>query len=62
MTSPDVVFARIVIGSVAAFALLALAYFRLFGHRAKVAVARLLPRLVPVVGVAALSRTTLSPR
>jgi hypothetical protein len=53
MTPPDAVFARVIIGSVVAFALLALAYFRLFGQRAKVAVSRHLSILLPTVGVAA---------
>ena len=53
MTPPDVVFVRVIIGSVAAFALLALAYFWLFGRRAKVAVGRHLSILLPTTGVAA---------
>ncbi len=52
MTPDDVEFSRVIIGSVMAFGLLALAYFRLFGHRAKVAVAGRLSILLPGAGVA----------
>ena len=52
MTPSDDAFSRIIIGSEVAFVLLSLAYFRLFGRRARLAVARLIPVLLPVVCVA----------
>jgi hypothetical protein len=55
MTPADVAFSRIIVGSEVAFVLLALAYFRLFGRRAKVAVARLFAVLFPFVCVASAS-------
>jgi hypothetical protein len=51
MTPSDVAFSRVILGSVVAFGLVALAYFRLFGQRAKVAVSRRLSILLPIVGV-----------
>jgi len=54
MTPSDDAFSRIIIGSVVAFGLLALAYFGLFGQRAKVAVLRRLSIIVPTVGAAAI--------
>ena len=57
MNPPDDAFSRIIIGSEVVFVLLALAYFRLFGQRAKVAVARLFPVLLPFVCVASAGAT-----
>jgi hypothetical protein len=52
MPPSDVEFARVVIGSVAALGLLGLAYFRLFGQRAKIAVVRHLWILPPMTALA----------
>lgn len=55
MTPSDDAFSRMIIGSEVVFVLLALAYFRLFGRRAKVAVGRLFPVLLASVCVASAS-------
>jgi hypothetical protein len=52
MSSSEVAFSRAVIGSVVAFGVLAAAYFRLYGRRARVAVVRHLGILLPIVGMA----------
>jgi len=52
MTPSEVAFSRAIIGSVVAFGVLAVAYFRMYGQRARVAVARHLGILLPSVGVA----------
>ena len=52
MTPSEVAFSRAIIGSVVAFAVLSVAYFRLYGQRARVAVARHLGIFLPSVGVA----------
>ena len=52
MTQSDVVFSRIILGSGVALALLGLAYFRLFGKRAKAAVATVVLKSLPIVSVA----------
>jgi hypothetical protein len=52
MTSSEVAFSRAIIASVVAFCVLAVAYFRLYGQRARVAVARHLGILLPCVGAA----------
>ncbi len=52
MTPSDAVFSRIIIGSEVALALLGLAYFRLFGQRARRAVARFGFRVFPFASAA----------
>jgi hypothetical protein len=52
MTPSDVMFSRIIFGSEVVFALLGLAYSRLFGRRAKVMVARVVPRVFPIASAA----------